>query len=106
MKLRIDFGQIARKEVNWYNSLEDFPKLLSYHGKRYEWFMYDKDKSGQTDYILTFSELPTYDPNYYAEMEDFDAIFGGAMGIQCECGAIYTSFPQFHMFYCKKWRKF
>jgi hypothetical protein len=105
MRLRVDFGQIARKEVNWYSPLDDFPRLLSYNGKRYEWFMYDKDKSGQLDYILTFAELPTYDPNYYAEMEDFETMFGGAMGIQCECGAIYTGFPQAHMFYCKKWRK-
>jgi hypothetical protein len=105
MRLRVDFGPNIRKEVNWYSALDDFPKFMTYAGKRYEWFMYDRDPNKQVDYVLSFSELPSFDPNYYVEMEDFDLMFGGSMGIKCECGAIYTSFPQIHMFMCKLWRK-
>lgn len=105
MRLRIDFGTHgARKEISWWQSLDDFPKIFSYAGKKYEWFMYDKDASGQVDWVLLYTQMPTYDPNYYADMPSWESLFGDRED-KCECGAIYTSFPQIHLFYCKKWTK-
>lgn len=106
MRLRVDFGlHGARREVNWWQPIEDFPKLFRFQGKKWEWFMYDKDKSGHVDYVLTFSEIASYDPNWHATMDDFEDRFGHQIGVKCECGAVYTSFPNFHMLYCPMWRK-
>lgn len=107
MRFRVDFGESGpKKEISWYQSLESFPKLLRQGGKKWEWFMYDKDKSGMYDYVLIFVPLPTYDPNYCVDMPDIDEMLGVRGGDKCECGAIYTSFPNAHMFFCPKWIKF
>jgi hypothetical protein len=105
VRLRVDFGTHgARKEITWWNSLEDFPPFISYNGKKYEFLMYDRDPSGQVDYTLLFTEIPTYDPNFYSDMPSWETLFG-TRGSSCECGAIYTSFPWDHMRYCSLWRK-
>lgn len=94
------------REINWYKSLDDFPKLIKFLGRNYEWFFYDKDLSGKADMILTFSELPSYDPNYGVLCTDWHELFesNGWQG-GCQCGARHTSFPDFHMFFCPKWTK-
>jgi hypothetical protein len=105
MRLRVDFGTHGkRREIVWWQPLEDFPKLFQFEGKKWEWFMYDADKSGHVDFILTYSELPSYDPNFYADMDDFDEKFGHRLD-PCQCGAKYTSFPQIHLFFCPQWKK-
>ena len=106
MRLRIDFGvNGARKEVGWYKSLDDFPHFFTYGGKKWEWAAYDRDFSGDIDYVLIYSEIPHFDPNYYTDMPSWESIFGIRTSNGCECGSIYTSFPQAHMFYCPMWRK-
>ena len=104
MRLKIVFGLIDSKEVRWWQSVEDFPKLIKHLGKNFEWVFYDKDISGKVDLILTFVELPSYDPNYGVDCPLWSELFPEE-ALSCECGAKHTSFPQFHMFLCRLWRK-
>ena len=67
--------------------------------------MYDTDATGTVDHILSFSEIPHYDPNFYSDMLSWEDTYEFRTE-NCECGAIYTSFPAGHMFFCKKWSKF
>lgn len=103
IKLFISFGHDGiKKEVAWYRELMDFPKLLKFRGIPWEWAMYHNVGK---DYELTFAKIPTYDPNFYVEMESFEAMFEWTGADKCECGSIYTSFSWDHMRYCKKWTK-
>ena len=102
LTLKIAFGQKVKKTVTWYKRLEDFPKFFRYNGKRWEWFMYNS--VSPTDCELTYTDLPTYDPNFHTEMLSFEEMF--EYGNVCECGAAHApSFGSFdHMKYCKMHR--
>ncbi len=105
MRITIRFGFDHKKEVSWYQDIMDFPKLMKFNGKRWEWFSYQKDpNSSWNDYELTFSELPVYDPSYYSDMKSFEEMFEGAKGDGCECGAAFSSFKWDHMRLCKLWK--
>jgi hypothetical protein len=106
IKFRVDFGLTGdKKEVDWYKELDDFPRVLSYNNKKWEWVMYDRDLKGNVDYILTFGEMPTYSQNYWARAVDFDDIYvSKSRPWECQCGANNTSFPWDHMRYCSKWK--
>ena len=106
MKLRIDFGLHKRREVTFHGDLKDFPTGLIFEGDRYEWFMYSKDASGTYDYVLQFSPMKPYDQRWCTDFHDrFENGWGNKKNNGCECGAIHTSFPQIHMFYCPQWKK-
>ena len=90
------------RTVNWWKELEDFPKLLNFNGSKWEWVLYEVDNTRYTDYTLTFGQLATYDPNFYATMPSYEELFGG--DLTCDCGARFTTFPFDHMFFCKLWK--
>src|ERR1035438_2985912 len=97
-KLTINFGlDGTKKQVNWYKDILDFPKLIRFQSKAWEWAIYNS--IGGTDYELTFSQVPSYDPNYYVDMPTFEDMFEYGKGDICECGAIYTSFSWDHLRY-------
>jgi hypothetical protein len=105
MKIRVNFGLSGSiKDVSWYQPVEDFPKFVEFAKKKWEWFFYDKDQSGQFDYVLTFSEIPSYDPNYNTAIPTWEDLFWHQKSYQCECGAAYSSFPWDHMKLCKLWK--
>lgn len=104
MRLRVKFGLIDTKEITWYQPLDEFPKLINYLGRNYEWVFYDTDPTNQVDQILSFSELPSYDPSYSIDCKTWAELFGERTK-DCECGAAHTSFPTVHMFFCKLWRR-
>ena len=104
MRVRVNFGLLDTKEVWWWQEITDFPKLIKFSGKNFEWVFYDKDKANVVDYILSFAELPPYDPNYNIECSTWAELFGERMG-GCVCGSKYTSFSFDHMFYCSHWTK-
>ncbi len=104
MRLRVNFGLIESKEVSWYQPLSSFPNIINYLGRNYEWVTYDTDPLKKIDYILTFSELPNYGPNYGILCTTWSEMFKDEIG-GCECGAAHTSFPNGHMFFCRLWRK-
>src|SRR5208282_4593426 len=100
MKLTINFGHNGiKKEVNWYRDLMDFPKLIRFSGSKWEWAMYHNVGN---DYELTFSQIPTYDPNFYADMPSFEDMFEWANVDKCVCGSAYSSFSWDHMRFCPK----
>lgn len=107
MKVRVDFGfHGPKREVNWYSDIRSFPSIFRFDGKYWEAQMFLEDANANVDYIILFSELKHFDPTYYTvKVEDFDRFFNNPFGDKCECGAIYTSFPQIHMFFCPKWSK-
>jgi hypothetical protein len=102
MKLRVKLGSTDTKEVSWFKNLEDFPKLIKYLGRNYEWVFYDIDPTGKVDQVLTFSMLMTYNPNYGVTCDSWTDLFGVDLNV-CECGAAFSSFSWDHLRYCKKW---
>lgn len=105
MRLRVKFGFIDNKDISWYRPLDDFPKIIKFLGRNYEWIMYDKDLTGKVDMILMFSEIPSYDLNFNVFCPLWTDMFGPDMHHGCECGANKTSFPWDHMRFCSKWTK-
>jgi hypothetical protein len=103
MRLRIQFGSVNTKEVNWYDNVNHFPTIVKFLGRNYEWVFYDKDLTGKVDMVLIFSELQTYDPNYYVTAPLWTDLFPEKIGA-CECGAAYSSFGFDHMRYCRFWK--
>jgi hypothetical protein len=106
MRIRVNFGVVEKKDVDWWKPLDHFPKLFKYKGMNYEFVFYDKDPTGVFDMILTCTQLPSYDPNYDVVCETWEQLFGEEKQSGCQCGAAHTSFSNGHMFYCSKWRKF
>ena len=101
MNLVLNFGlNGAKKQVTWHKPLMDFPKLLRFQGKCWEWAIYNSIGS---DYELIFSQIPTYDPNYYAEMSSYEELFEWSnKSYDCCCGAAWTSFEWDHLRFCPK----
>lgn len=107
MRLRLQFGlNEPLKEINWWKGVKEFPNLVIYKDKKWEFFAYDKDPSNLVDYHCVFSEVPTYDPNWHATVyENIDYLLGSSIKGECECGAVHTEFPQIHLSFCPKWSK-
>ena len=104
MRLGVKFGDFETKEVNWYKPLDEFPQLIKYLGRNYEWVFYDRDTVGILDRILVYAELPKFDPNHGAECPVWNELFP-VDPYGCVCGAKYSSFTWDHMRFCGKWQK-
>jgi hypothetical protein len=107
MKLKIHLGQGKIATVSWYKSILEFPKIVSYNNKIWEWVFYDVDKSKSFDYILQYSEKTNYNPaNYEEEPVSLETFFPLWASETCECGAIYDRhFPDIHSPWCPKAHK-
>lgn len=109
MKLKLNFGVAELpRTINWWGGhITSFHKLVLYKGKKYEFYMYDEDPSKQVDYICIFKFLDSYNPTSHATtFFNIDSMFDESDWLgKCECGAIFTSFPNHHMLFCKKWSK-
>lgn len=103
MRIRVRFGQDNQEETDWHKNLDDFPKLLIYKNKKYDWVFYDKDETSKVDIILLFTEVPNYDPNFYVDCSSWENLFSGSQP-GCECGARFSSFDFDHMRMCKLWK--
>jgi hypothetical protein len=90
--------------MQWWQSIKDFPVLVLFKSKKWEFAMYSPDSTNRVAYICYFSEVKSFDPNFYATtyVDITDTILGIGWD-KCECGAIYSSFPWDHMRFCKKW---
>lgn len=108
MKLSLQFGlNEPKRKINWWQTIKEFPYLVLYKDKKWEFVIYEEDPTKQVDYICTFGEIHSYDPNWHStEYVDISAYLDNGWGGKCECGAVYTSFPQMHMIFCPKWVKF
>lgn len=105
MRLRLQFGSTEPlREMNWHKGVKEFPNLVIYKNKKWEFFAYDRDPLNIVDYQLVFTELPSYHPNWHATVyENIDHLLAPALKGDCECGAAHTDFPQIHLSYCPKW---
>ena len=105
MRLKVQFGLIDSREVEWWQPIEDFPTIIKFLGKNYEWVVYSKDLTGKVDIVMTFSELPSYDLNYGVLCPVWEDMFGtNRTKKECECGAAFGSFSWDHMRMCKLWK--
>lgn len=91
------------QEITWNRSIDDFPHIIRFLGYNYEWIMYDGDPSRKVDMILIYAEIPSYNPDYYANCPLWHEVNKDEFE-KCECGAGHTNFPTCHMFYCPRWR--
>lgn len=107
MKLRVELGYSGyKKEFNWWKPLDDFPHVVSHNGVKWEWAVYDTDKTKVVDYVLIFTDIPTNKPSYSSIVaEDLNMLTRDTSGNNCECGAIYSDFKWDHMRFCPKWTK-
>ena len=104
MKLRIKFGQQNKENISWWGELLGFPKHIDYKNTRYEWVFYDADVTGDSDYVLTYSELNGSNPDFWNDSVDWEELTGDAFKKKCECGAHNTSFAWDHLRYCSMWK--
>lgn len=101
MRIRINFGIIDTKEIDWPKDVSDFPTIVKFLGSNYEFVLYDDDITKTVDKIFYFSELPRYDPNYGVDCITWSEI-ANESPTTCECGSRYGGG---HFFYCKLWRR-
>lgn len=102
MRLKVQFGFIDSREVSWWGIVEDFPHLIKFLGRNYEWVYYDKDLTGKVDMVLIYSEVQSHEPNYNKSCPLWNDMFPNPED-GCECGAKFTSFSFDHMRYCRLW---
>lgn len=103
MVLIIYFGRSGSGyRADWHRPVKDFPKVLSYNGTKWSWFMFNNGTDG-VDYELHFSEVPSYKPEFNDKAIDFTRIlFGLELEDQvCECGAEKLNHPG-HSSWCPK----
>jgi hypothetical protein len=103
MKIIVEFGYPGvRREVEWWRDIMDLPKKVQFDGEVWEFFMYDVADSGfDWHCYYTRSKAKGLGDTYVPRFEDAFCI----PITTCQCGSMYTGFPQFHMFYCPKWSK-
>ena len=89
--------------VNWWRPIDEFPSLVLYKTNKWEFVIYDEDDSKESDYICIFSEVKSYDPNFFATTYTDISYMIEAANKGCECGSAHGGG---HMFFCPKWSKF
>lgn len=104
MRVRVNFGLAVAVECKWYESVTAFPTLMTYRGTKYQFVVYDVDKSKAYDFIFHFSEVQSYDPNFHATTYvSWENRFQQNAVYDCQCGAVHTQFKWDHMRFCPKW---
>jgi hypothetical protein len=108
MKLSLKFGQNEPlRQVLWWNTVDKFFPLVKFKDRKWEFVMWDVDRSGDTDYELFFREVSQHDSMWQRlDYQDIGYLIGPESDSKCTCGAIYSSFPWDHMRFCNKWTKF
>lgn len=110
MKLSLILNE-KQYTVTWDKDLSDFPHVVQYDKKYWEWLCWDRDPNGLVDQVLTFgvtreSALPVNMFGVLFPVPDLVAMFHlETIDAPCECGAKFTSFPDHHMVKCPKWSK-
>lgn len=112
MKLSLILGD-KQHTVEWEKDLSDFPHVVQYEGKYWEWITWDDDPNGLVHKVLVFgqtreSALPIDMFGKLFPVPDLKFMFNleTESSEPCWCGAKFTSFPDSHMPKCSKWKKF
>lgn len=103
MKVLFEFGYPGiKREVNWWQSFEDIPHIMKFQDKVWSAAVYDTGKLGTgIDYHYIFT--PHHDQAVWAAPL-FETLFN-VPELKCECGSIYTSSKDHHMYFCPKSEK-
>lgn len=110
MKLSLILGDV-QKTIEWNRDLSDFPHVVKFGDKYWQWVSWDDDPAGLVHKVLFFGtmreEALAIDIHGVPfPVPDLQQMFNfGTDGLACECGAKFTSFPGHHMVSCPKWSK-
>lgn len=93
--------------ISWDKDLNDFPKVLNFDDKNWEWVMYELGPQPAYDYTVRFVPISESDYRHSSWAPKFvDLKWGdGPQKDPCECGAKHTSFKNHHMFYCPEYKQ-
>jgi len=105
MKIRIEFGLVSGEEdVNWYKSVDDFPRVMRYQGDVYEYYTHKLEHYKPFEYTFVFHITSNFKSSYWS-ISTFQQLFNNYVDNSCGCGAKYDRHaPNSHMFYCPKWK--
>lgn len=109
MRIKLIFGSDTQlnREVSWDNPITSFPSLVYSRGRKWEFVVYELDPDLNVDFLCHFGEILSYHSLYNSTAYvDIDKKFGFDGESKCQCGAIHTSFPNGHMFFCSQWSPF
>lgn len=92
--------------VPWANDVKNFPPIVQYFGGYWEFVTYDHAVREAYSYKLYFAELDISTMTLAAQNKAVDVfdLIDDSKNTNCECGAIYTSFKNHHMFFCPLWK--
>lgn len=107
MKLALLFGE-KKRIVDWDKLPSEFPRVVKYLNKYWEWISWESDKTGDTAHVYFFGEkkeysLPTDIHGQLFPIPEIELMFGVEIKTSCECGA-ETTYGQntSHVFWCPK----
>lgn len=106
MILKLHFGMVKIPvSIDWDKPLTDFPKVVNYNHRNWEWNMYTSVNTPPPDYELMFGELKTYDPRALEAHPTLAMITAGVLKVVCDCGADKDPNAGGHWKFCKLWGK-
>lgn len=97
--------------VTWDKEINEFPNVVQYDNKYWEWVCFEKDPSGFADQVLFFGQtreeaLPVNLFGQLFPVPNLREMFNLTENDEpCWCGAKFSSFPNHHMIKCPKWIK-
>jgi hypothetical protein len=93
-------------QCDWNKDILDFPKVVNYDHRNWEWFMYnDIGTIKGTMYDLLFSEIKIYDPRALELHPTLAMIIGESGDRTCDCGADKNPGTGSHWNFCKSLKK-
>lgn len=106
MRIKLILTHASDHIIDWPKDIHSFPKSIRAYGRIYEAMAYDKVDEFGILYEYHFSEISKHGSSYPWETPvDLDVLkYSDDAYYGCQCGAKYTSFPQIHMFFCRKWK--
>jgi hypothetical protein len=92
-------------QMDWNKPVLDFPKVVNYKYRNWEWFMYNQVSSASLEFELNFSELKSYDPRALECHPTLSEIMDEASRYVCDCGADKNRDTGGHWKFCKLYGK-
>jgi hypothetical protein len=92
-------------QMDWNKKVLDFPKIVNYKYRNWEWFMYNPLDSAGTEWELKFTELKIYDPRALECHPTLSEVMDDAASYKCDCGAEKNPDTGGHWQFCKLYKK-
>src|ERR1700686_5166573 len=102
MRLLIIFGSGDSQEIDWDKTIKDFPTMLDYVGRKWQFVMYQDGHNSKTDLECFFSEIQPDHRDYGRPSSSFYELTNQKIG-ECECGAKklgYADYSLHHSLWC------